>query len=329
MAGVEGVAEVLAGGGNFVVLRCESRVSAADLARRLLAEHGICVKDVTGRWADGEPRLRIAVRSAEDNARFTAALSDTLCTQQGKPRLKLVTGEFTHDRNVESDLGTQKGPSFRLASRTRLQPTASDTGGARLDQEDYQRLISGVRSTLGITASSRVLDVGCGCGTVLRDIGPGSALGVDYSSSQVRLARTLFPQAEFQHSEANAFETGEGEFDAVFSFGAAPYLPGRAYVKEMLARMTRGLRGGRCGLLADIPDAATREACEAYRAETVTRLSRKVCRHAALLLRPRRVDRRSANARRRAWVIEHFMRHYGYRKSFVSTCTSPPAPAEE
>jgi cyclopropane fatty-acyl-phospholipid synthase-like methyltransferase len=188
-----------------------------------------------------------------------------------------------------------------------------DTGGARLDQEDYQELIAGVRGTLGITSSSRVLDVGCGCGTVLRDIGAGSALGVDYSSSQVRLAQKLFPQAEFQHSEANAFEVAEGEFDAVLSFGVMQYLPDRAYVREMLARMTRSLRGGGCGLLLDIPDAATREACEAYRAETIPDYREKYAatQHTYFDRDELIGDLRTLGCR--AWVIEHFMRHYGYR----------------
>jgi len=108
LAGIEDVAEVLAGGGNFVVLRFASRVSAADLARRLLAEHRIYVKEVTGRWADGQPRLRVAVRNGADNAQFCAALSGALCAEQGRPQLKLFTGEFAHAHSVERDLGTER-----------------------------------------------------------------------------------------------------------------------------------------------------------------------------------------------------------------------------
>ena len=80
---------------------------------------------------------------------------------------------------------------------------------------------------LAFTSSSRVLDVGCGCGTVLRDIGAGSP-GCRLLVVAGAVGSKAIPAGRVQHSEANAFEVAEGEFDAVLSFGVMQYLPDRA-----------------------------------------------------------------------------------------------------
>ena len=96
-------------------------------------------------------------------------------------RLWLVAKILEHAKWKE--IWERKGSSVPRNQHDVFAANGFDTGGGQLQVQDYQRLIAGVRSTLGITSSSRVLDVGCGCGTVLRDIAPGSAVGVDYSSS--------------------------------------------------------------------------------------------------------------------------------------------------
>lgn len=63
-------------GGNFLLvqLRGEDAGVAASLRRELLAASRIEVKDVSGKFPDGLPRLRLAVRTPADNDRLIRAL---------------------------------------------------------------------------------------------------------------------------------------------------------------------------------------------------------------------------------------------------------------
>lgn len=81
-------------------------------------------------------------------------------------------------------------------------------------------------SEIGLTHGMRVLDVGCGIGTVscwmAQQVGPdGSVIGIDAESAQVDLARrSAFDLAlhNVTFQQANAYETGlpRGAFDLVY-----------------------------------------------------------------------------------------------------------------
>lgn len=76
LVALDAVAEVYPSGANFLLVRLRGDGSAASRVRgALLAEASIEVKDVTSRFPDGAPRLRIAVRTPADNGRFIAALA--------------------------------------------------------------------------------------------------------------------------------------------------------------------------------------------------------------------------------------------------------------
>jgi histidinol-phosphate/aromatic aminotransferase/cobyric acid decarboxylase-like protein len=70
------VAGVHPSGGNFLLVTLEGKGGyAAALRAWLLVEHGIEIKDVSDRFPDGAPRLRIAVRLPQENARLVEALA--------------------------------------------------------------------------------------------------------------------------------------------------------------------------------------------------------------------------------------------------------------
>ena len=69
------VREVTPSGGNFLLVRLDGPAPMAPaVCRTLLEDAAINVKDVTDKFADGCPRLRVAVRSPGENAPFVAAL---------------------------------------------------------------------------------------------------------------------------------------------------------------------------------------------------------------------------------------------------------------
>ena len=76
LANVPVVARVHSGGGNFLLalLRGPDPTMAASIRNELLAQHNIDVKDVSNRLQPAAPRLRVAVRLPDDNARFCLAL---------------------------------------------------------------------------------------------------------------------------------------------------------------------------------------------------------------------------------------------------------------
>jgi len=79
LQGVAGVRTVHPSGGNFVLVDLEGPSRVATEARAaLLRDARIDVKDLSGRFADGAPRLRVAVRRSDENVRFTEALEAAL-----------------------------------------------------------------------------------------------------------------------------------------------------------------------------------------------------------------------------------------------------------
>jgi histidinol-phosphate/aromatic aminotransferase/cobyric acid decarboxylase-like protein/NDP-sugar pyrophosphorylase family protein len=64
-------------GGDFLLVRLTVDAAGADrLARTLAEQHGVLVKDVSAKMADGQGYWRLAVRRPEDHARLMAALDE-------------------------------------------------------------------------------------------------------------------------------------------------------------------------------------------------------------------------------------------------------------
>jgi histidinol-phosphate/aromatic aminotransferase/cobyric acid decarboxylase-like protein len=73
---VPGVRRVVDSGGNFAVVELESAAAAARATQRLLAEHGVWVKDVSSKLGGGW--LRLAVRTSVENQRLASLLGRVL-----------------------------------------------------------------------------------------------------------------------------------------------------------------------------------------------------------------------------------------------------------
>jgi SAM-dependent methyltransferase len=65
-----------------------------------------------------------------------------------------------------------------------------------------------------VPAVARVLDLGCGTGTLLDAVRPAYGVGVDLSPEMIRLARARFPRLQFRVGDAETVETDES-FDVV------------------------------------------------------------------------------------------------------------------
>jgi SAM-dependent methyltransferase len=98
----------------------------------------------------------------------------------------------------------------------------------------------------GVTAGTRVLDVATGPGSVAAAAAKlgASAVGVDFSSQMVALAREHHPSLVFEEGDAEALEFADSRFDAVtINFGVLHLArPDTALAEASRVLMT----GGRC-----------------------------------------------------------------------------------
>jgi ubiquinone/menaquinone biosynthesis C-methylase UbiE len=113
----------------------------------------------------------------------------------------------------------------------------------------------------------RVLEVGCGAGAMLWTLrAPDMALvGVDPAASLLEIGRTAIPEAAFVVASAAALPFPASSFDAVFSHSVFAYFDALADVDTGLAEMDRVATDDALIFVLDVPDLATRAACEAHR----------------------------------------------------------------
>jgi SAM-dependent methyltransferase len=89
----------------------------------------------------------------------------------------------------------------------------------------------------------RVLDVACGAGYVAAAAHErgASAIGVDFSPSQVKLAEQTYPAIRFIEGDAEALPFADNEFDAVLNAFGLPHIPN---ADKAAAEACRVLRPG-------------------------------------------------------------------------------------
>jgi cyclopropane fatty-acyl-phospholipid synthase-like methyltransferase len=75
------------------------------------------------------------------------------------------------------------------------------------------------------SAGARILEIGCGPGTILRYLPQSEYLGFDLSSRYIELARKRFPQAKFMCERVSQFSlAAQGNFDVVLALGVVHHL---------------------------------------------------------------------------------------------------------
>lgn len=156
-----------------------------------------------------------------------------------------------------------QGICTALELTTRRTPaTAHANVDANVDTE--------ARAASDAAPRARVLEVGCGAGAMLAAIHqtmPFVALaGADAASSLVAIARRALPDTPLEVAAATALPFEAATFDGVFAHSVFAYFPSLDYAAAALHEMHRVARPSAHVYVLDVPDAATRQACESTRA---------------------------------------------------------------
>lgn len=77
----------------------------------------------------------------------------------------------------------------------------------------HQRLIEIYRYL--IHPNQRILEIGCGMGSLLAELKPSLGVGIDFSVEMLARAKKRHPEFEYHHSDAHDLSMIEGEFDVV------------------------------------------------------------------------------------------------------------------
>lgn len=93
----------------------------------------------------------------------------------------------------------------------------------------------------GVKAGMRVIDVCCGPGTLTQEIAQrgADAVGIDFSSQALALARQYVPDADFQEGDAAALPFNDGEFDVAVSGYGLMHVPDPRRVLQEMYRVVR------------------------------------------------------------------------------------------
>ena len=160
-------------------------------------------------------------------------------------------------------------PQHAITLETLISLDGFDSGAGKInlaDWQEYTRLISG---KLGLKAGQSVFEVGCGAGAFLFSLREHMALevgGLDYASGLIAAAQKAMPDGEFLVQGAESLDT-ESTYDFVIANSVFHYFD-EATAAQVLQAMWKKSRHGIA--ILDVPNAATRDACERARRDALT-----------------------------------------------------------
>jgi ubiquinone/menaquinone biosynthesis C-methylase UbiE len=125
-------------------------------------------------------------------------------------------------------------------------------------QQERERAILSLLDRHGFNplASTKVLEIGCGSGSVLADfvrfgVSPSNAVGIDIDEGRVEAARLRHPELEFRAADAAKIPFADTTFDLLLAFTVFTSIPDDAYRERVAHEVLRVLRPGGAILLYD------------------------------------------------------------------------------
>lgn len=139
-----------------------------------------------------------------------------------------------------------------------------------LSDEDWLALVGRASAPLGLRATDRVLEFGCGAGAFLaslQTITPGlTVAGIDYSAPLITVARARVVGAFEVHDITRSVPFAAASYDVAVAFGVVNYLNSEADVAAVVRDMCRV--AGRTVYIGEVNDARRRDTGESIRRAT-------------------------------------------------------------
>ncbi|GEM_PF-1666333 len=128
-----------------------------------------------------------------------------------------------------------------------------------IDEGHWCSLVEDIKNKLELDRPlDAILDVGCGNGLLLSGLKEyfNRFNGIDYSNNMIEQAKKVFPEANFNQSEAAQLDFPDRSFDRVISYSIFHYFEGESYVLSVLSEMMRVCKKGGVVLIGDVLDQA-------------------------------------------------------------------------
>jgi len=128
-----------------------------------------------------------------------------------------------------------------------------NTGFGDITVEAWSDFVDQTCALLGLEAGDSLFEVGCGAGAFLylpsrRGITVG---GIDYSPSQIDMAKRAIPDGIFDVRDANGMDISPS-VDVTIAFSVFQYFSSLDYARQVIDRMCQ--KAGRAVAILDLPD---------------------------------------------------------------------------
>jgi trans-aconitate methyltransferase len=160
-------------------------------------------------------------------------------------------------------------PQHEITLDTLISLDGFDSGAGKINPADWQEYTRRIAEKLGLKSGDSIFEVGCGAGAFLFSLRQQMALevgGLDYAAGLIAAAQKAMPDGDFHVQSAQSLDT-ESSYDFVMANSVFHYFD-EAMATEVFQAMWKKAKHGIA--ILDVPNAATREACERARRDALS-----------------------------------------------------------
>jgi trans-aconitate methyltransferase len=160
-------------------------------------------------------------------------------------------------------------PQHEITLDTLISLDGFDSGAGKINPADWQEYTRRIAEKLGLKSGDSIFEVGCGAGAFLFSLRQQMALevgGLDYAAGLIAAAQKAMPDGDFHVQAAQSLDT-ESTYDFVMANSVFHYFD-EAMATEVFQAMWKKAKHGIA--ILDVPNAATREACERARRDALS-----------------------------------------------------------
>jgi len=140
-------------------------------------------------------------------------------------------------------------------------------GSGHCSEEWLDAICQRIAGSLALGPNDRALEVGCGCGVLMRRLLPrvGQFVGADLSEGVLEKARLAMPNVEFHQASAEQLPFADGAFTKCLSYSVIHFFDDLPAAERAILEIGRVVRPGGRILLGHVPNAEMEPAYQEHR----------------------------------------------------------------